>query len=102
MDTMKSLGWGKLALNASSLILQPEKGSPISFDIAVIEAPGVLKWNYFEFYVGMTVYRARFDDKKVSGYKYAVALELLIALKKSEAAASVSAPASAQGQEAPA
>ena len=82
MDTMKSMGYGKLTLSADSLTLWPTKGRPIAFDLREIEGPGVLKWNFFEFYVGMTVYRARFSDKKASGYKYATALEQLIALRR--------------------
>lgn len=82
MDTMKSIGYGKLTLSADSLTLWPEKGRPIAFDLSEIEVPGVLKWNFFEFYVGMTVYRAKFDDKRASGYKYATALEQLIASRK--------------------
>lgn len=82
MDTMRSMGSGKLTLSADSLTLWPEKGRPIAFDLQEIEGPGVLKWNFLEFYVGMTVYRARFSDKKASGYKYATALEQLIALRR--------------------
>ena len=82
MDTMRSLGYGRLTLSSDSLTLWPEKGRPIAFDHQEIEGPGVLKWNFLEFYVGMTVYRARFGDKKASGYKYATALEQLIALRR--------------------
>ncbi|HWR10285.1 MAG TPA: lysophospholipid acyltransferase family protein [Rectinemataceae bacterium] len=81
MDSMESLGYGRLTLSSDSLTLWPEKGEAISFDIAEIEKPGVLKWNFFEFYVGKMVYRARFDDRTASGYKYATAAELLIALR---------------------
>lgn len=81
MDKMESLGYGRLTLSSDGLTLRPERGEGISFGIGEIERPGVLKWNFFEFYVGMMVYRARFDDKAVSGYKYAMALELLIALR---------------------
>lgn len=84
MDKMESLGYGELTLNSDGLTLRPEKGVAISFQIEEIERPGVLKWNFFEFYVGMMVYRARFDDKTVSGYKYAMALELLIASRGSK------------------
>ena len=82
MDTMKSLGYGRLTLSSSSLTLKPDKGGEISFDLSEIEGPGVLKWNFFEFYVGKTVYRARFDDRTASGYKYCVALELLAEMRR--------------------
>jgi hypothetical protein len=82
MDTMKSLGYGKLILTRDNLTLQPSKGDPIAFDLSDIEGPSVLKWNFFEFYVGKTVYRARFDDKRASGYKYAAAMEYLIELRR--------------------
>jgi len=82
MDTMRSMGYGKLTLSADSLTLWPTKGRPIAFDLQEIEGPGVLKWNFLEFYVGMIVYRARFNDKRASGYKYATALEQLIALRR--------------------
>ena len=84
MDKMESLGYGSLTLSSDGLTLRPENGKAISFEIKEIERPGVLKWNFFEFYVGMMVYRARFDDKTVSGYKYAMALELLIASRGSK------------------
>ena len=82
MDGMKSLGYGRLALNSSTLSLDPEEGGTISFDLAEIDGPGVLKWNFFEFYVGNTVYRIRFDDRAASGYKYTVAMEILAALRQ--------------------
>lgn len=82
MDKMKPLGHGRLSLSSRALSFFPGKGEPIAFDLAEIEGPGVLKWNFLEFYVGMRVYRARFDDRAASAYKYASALELLAAARK--------------------
>ncbi len=86
MDKMKPLGHGTLTLSSRALSFSPAKGEPIAFDLAEIEGPGVLKWNFFEFYVGMSVYRARFDDRAASAYKYASALELLAAARKEQSA----------------
>jgi hypothetical protein len=63
-------------------LLQQPGGKEVRIDVDHIDGPGVLKWNFFEFYVGKTVYRARFDDKTASGYKYAMALEALASLRK--------------------
>lgn len=82
MDKMKPLGHGRLTLSSRALIFAPEKGEPIAFDLAEIDGPGVLKWNFFEFYVGMSVYRVRFNDRAASAYKYASALELLAEARK--------------------
>lgn len=87
MDKMKPLGHGRLTLSSHALIFAPEKGEPIAFDPAEIDGPGVLKWNFFEFYMGMKVYRARFDDRAASAYKYASALELLAAARREREAA---------------
>jgi 1-acyl-sn-glycerol-3-phosphate acyltransferase len=87
MDKMKPLGHGRLSLSSRALSFAPEKGESIAFDLAEIDGPGVLKWNLFEFYVGMSVYRVRFDDRAASGYKYASALELLAELRKEREAA---------------
>lgn len=83
MDKMESLGRGRLSLNTKSLSLKPDRGEALSIDLGDIDGPGVLKWNFFEFYVGKAVYRARFDDRAASGYKYASAMELLAALRAS-------------------
>ena len=77
MDTMKNLGSGSLLLNSKALVFRPERGKEVVFSRKDIEGPGVLKWNFLEFYVGKTVYRVTFASKSSSGRKYAVALELL-------------------------
>lgn len=77
MDTMRSMGSGSLALSSKSLVFKPNRGSDIVFNLEDIEGPGVLKWNFFEFYIGKTVYRIKFRSKSASGRKYAVALDLL-------------------------
>lgn len=82
MDTMKREGKGRLSLSSRYLLLQQPGGKEVRIDVDHIDGPGVLKWNFFEFYVGKTVYRARFDDKTASGYKYAMALEALASLRK--------------------
>ncbi|MCE1196136.1 1-acyl-sn-glycerol-3-phosphate acyltransferase [bacterium] len=92
MDKMKPLGHGRLTLGSRALRFEPEKGESMAFDLAQIDGPGVLKWNFLEFYVGMNVYRARFDDRAVSAYKYASALELLAAARKEREAAAAEAP----------
>lgn len=79
MEKMRALGRGELRLSAKGLSFVPQNGESVFFALADIEGPGVLKWNFFEFYVGALVYRARFKDRAASGYKYAAALELLIA-----------------------
>jgi 1-acyl-sn-glycerol-3-phosphate acyltransferase len=77
MDTMKNLGMGTLSLNAKGLDFFSNSGDKHHFAIEDIEGPNVLKWNFFEFYVGKTVYRARFRNKAASGRKYAVGVGLL-------------------------
>ena len=91
MDKMKPLGHGTLTLSSRALSFSPAKGEPIAFDLAEIDGPGVLKWNFFEFYVGKNVYRARFDDRAASGYKYASAIELLTEARKEREGAADSA-----------
>lgn len=78
MDTMRTLGTGTLELYPDRLLFRPE-GSPgtIEFPLARIEGAGVLKWNHFEFYVGMSAYRARFPSPAVSGRKWAVFVNAL-------------------------
>lgn len=93
MDSMKSFGKGTLSLSSGNLTFAPERGTCMNFEVDLIEGAGVLKWNHFEFHVGKTVYRVRFSDPKASGYKYAVALELLVspdtrALRASQISAS--------------
>jgi len=81
IDTMRRLGSGKLTLSAAGLEFSPLLGRKLVFDIKDIEGPGILKWNFFEFYVGKTVYKAKFRDRSSSGRKYSVALELLAKLR---------------------
>jgi 1-acyl-sn-glycerol-3-phosphate acyltransferase len=80
MDTMDLLGRGTIRLSAEGIIFAPSKGEEILFSLAEISGPGVLKWNFFEFYVGKTVYRAKFSNRADSGRKYAVGLSLLAKL----------------------
>ena len=80
IDTMRRLGTGTLVLSAKGLEFSPLHRKKIVFERKDIEGPGVLKWNFFEFYVGRTVYRAEFGNRSTSGRKYAVALELLAKL----------------------
>jgi 1-acyl-sn-glycerol-3-phosphate acyltransferase len=82
MDTMISEGKGRLSLSSRFLLLQQPDGKEVKIEVADIDGTGVLKWNFLEFYVGKTAYRARFYDKTASGYKYAMALEALAALRK--------------------
>lgn len=84
MDTMRKLGRGSVALTYEGLIFNPRRGERprragnIQFPLENVDAPGVLKWNHFEFYEGNTVYRVTFADKRSSGKKYATAMELLL------------------------
>jgi 1-acyl-sn-glycerol-3-phosphate acyltransferase len=80
MDTMDLLGRGTLRLSAEGIIFAPLNGEEMMFSLAEISGPGVLKWNFFEFYVGKTVYRAKFSNRADSGRKYAVGLSLLARL----------------------
>ena len=82
MDRMECLGHGRLSMNSKSISLKPFVGEEVSIDLAEIDGPGVLKWNFLEFYVGKAVYRARFDDRAASGYKYASAIDLLAAARQ--------------------
>ena len=82
MDRMECLGRGRLSLNSRSISLKLVGGEKVSIELAEIDGPGVLKWNFFEFYVGKAVYRARFDDRAASGYKYASAIEILAAARQ--------------------
>jgi hypothetical protein len=80
MDTMDLLCRGTLRLSAEGIIFAPLNGEEMMFSLAEISGPGVLKWNFFEFYVGKTVYRAKFSNRADSGRKYAVGLSLLARL----------------------
>lgn len=92
MDPMKRLGCGRLSLSFDKLSLYGNDGQVTSFDTGEIEGPGVLKWNFFEFYVGKDVYRVKFKNKAASGRKYAVALEMIVR-KRAEPAGSQPEPA---------
>lgn len=80
MDTMRRIGRGTLALKADRLELVSNGRTLASFRCQDIEGPNVLKWNFFEFYVGKNVYRVRFRNKNTSGRKYVSALEILLKL----------------------
>jgi len=82
MDTMKSMGKGSISLSSRALAFTPKNGDTIMFGLDEIEGPGVLKWNFLEFYVGKTVYRVTFDAKSASGRKYAVALDILSQIRR--------------------
>lgn len=77
MDTMDLLGRGTMRLTAQGITFAPLKGGETLFPLAEISGPGVLKWNFFEFYIGKTVYRVKFSNRADSGRKYAVGLSLL-------------------------
>lgn len=78
MDTMRRIGRGTLTLTADKLELVSSGRILASFRCQDIEGPSVLKWNFFEFYVGKNVYRVRFRNKNTSGRKYVSALEILL------------------------
>lgn len=85
IDSMKTLVHGQIALYADRLEFRGEGGrhkEPVIFPLDSVDAEGVLKWNFFEFYQGMSVYRVVFDDPKASGKKYADAIGLLREIKK--------------------
>ncbi len=85
IDSMKTLIRGKIALYTDRLEFTAQRGSaatPIIFPIDTVDAEGVLKWNFFEFYQGMNVYRVVFSDPKASGKKYADAIGLLREINK--------------------
>ncbi len=81
MDDMKLIGKGSLSLSGDGLEFVDGKGAVTRFNLGDIEGPGVLKWNFFEFYVGKTVYRAMYKDRAASGRKYAVALDVLARIR---------------------
>ncbi len=82
MDAMESLGQGDVSHSARGVGFVPRRGEPMHFPLDEIEGPGVLKWNFFEFYVGKTVYRVRFADRADSGRKYAAGLAILARLAR--------------------
>ncbi len=85
IDSMKTIIRGKIALYTDRLEFTARHSmtaASIVFPIDTIEAEGVLKWNFFEFYQGMNVYRVVFSDPKASGKKYADTIGLLRELNK--------------------
>jgi hypothetical protein len=89
IDSMKTMLRGRIALFYRPPRVRdcPQAGqappAPSSFPLDTVEAEGVLKWNFFEFYQGMNVYRVVFGDPKASGRKYADAIGLLHELSHS-------------------
>jgi len=81
MDDMKLMGKGCLSLSGDGLEFIDGEGAVTRFALGDIEGPGVLKWNFFEFYVGKTVYRVTYRDRAASGRKYAVALDILARIR---------------------
>lgn len=75
--TMRHLLQGTMALYLDRLEFTGRDGSSIVFTIDDIEGEGVLKWNLFEFYKGMTAYRVEFASPRTSGRKYAEGISLL-------------------------
>lgn len=97
IDSMRTVLRGQVALHTDRLEFRAPNGisisqgaqdtqgasvAPIVFPLESIEAEGVLKWNFFEFYQGMNVYRVVFSDPKASGKKYADAIGLLREIRK--------------------
>ena len=88
IDSMKTMLRGRIALFIDRLEFRDahKPGSAtgsLIFPLDTVEAEGVLKWNFFEFYQGMNVYRVVFGDPKASGRKYADAIGLLHELSHS-------------------
>ena len=86
MDHMETLLNGRIELYRDRLEFHNTRNTkldPIVFPIEQIDGEGVLKWNYFEFYHGMNVYRVVFKDKRASGRKYADAISILHQISKS-------------------
>jgi hypothetical protein len=88
IDSMKTMLRGRIELFIDRLEFRDthKPGSatnPLIFPLDSIEAEGVLKWNFFEFYQNMNVYRVVFGDPKASGRKYADAIGLLHELSRS-------------------
>jgi 1-acyl-sn-glycerol-3-phosphate acyltransferase/DNA-directed RNA polymerase subunit RPC12/RpoP len=80
IDSMKTMLKGRIELYADRLEFHDCRNaarSPVVFSLEHVEAEGVLKWNFFEFYQGMNVYRVVFKNPKASGRKYADAIGLL-------------------------
>jgi len=80
IDSMQTILRGRIELYTDRLEFRDSRNGarePVVFPLEHIEAEGVLKWNFFEFYQGMNVYRVVFRDPKVSGRKYADAIGVL-------------------------
>jgi len=85
IDAMKTSIRGRMELFWDRLEFKSEDSAniePLRFPLEELEAEGVLKWNFFEFYQGMNVYRVVFDNPKASAKKYADALSMLRALRE--------------------
>lgn len=82
IDLMKTVCRGSMALYLDRLEYRDARSKRLfSFPLSTIEGEGVLKWNFFEFYEGLNVYRTVFADPAASGRKYASALGLLKSLR---------------------
>jgi ribosomal protein S27AE len=80
MDRMETLIIGRIELYIDRLEFHDTRNAKLEsivFPIEQIDGEGVLKWNFFEFYNGMNVYRVVFKDKKASGRKYSDAISVL-------------------------
>lgn len=80
IDSMNTMLKGRIELYADRLEFHDSRDvalEPVIFSLENVEAEGVLKWNFFEFYQGMNVYRVVFTNPKASGRKYADAIGLL-------------------------
>jgi len=85
INRMRTAFRGQLALYLDRLEFYNEgdySEDPVSFSLSEIEGENVLKWNFFEFYKGMDVYRVVFKDPKASGRKYAQAIAILHRIAK--------------------
>jgi 1-acyl-sn-glycerol-3-phosphate acyltransferase len=80
IDSMETLLRGRIELHSDRLEFHHSghtSRAPLLFPLESIDGENVLKWNFFEFYQGMHVYRVTFQDSKASGRKYAEAIGLL-------------------------
>ena len=80
IDVMTTILRGNIELYIDRLEFHGTWGTKtktVIFPIENIEGEGVLKWNFFEFYQGMNVYRVVFGDPKSSGRKYADAIDVV-------------------------
>lgn len=78
IDFMKTICRGSMALYLDRLEYRDARSKRLfSFPLSAIDGEGVLKWNFFEFYEGLNVYRTVFADPAASGRKYASAIGVL-------------------------